>query len=131
MRVVTTCLLLLLVPCAALQVGPNKAKLGTSARKAVAVPLDPPVAYSDVPEQSKWVANLDYAAFQKDVSALGKKLTKETGEQDVGHLNKILRWRNAAAIVGIGTMWAIPNPITVAALSTWTYASWTMGECSL
>ena len=50
----------------------------------------------------------------------------ETGEADVEHLEKIVGWRNIAAVVGLGTVWMAPNPLTVAALSTWTYASWTM-----
>jgi fatty acid desaturase len=37
-----------------------------------------------------------------------------------------LKWRDISAAVGIATMWMTPNPLTVAALSTWTYASWTM-----
>lgn len=31
-----------------------------------------------------------------------------------------------ACALGVATMWLDPNPITIAALSTWTYASWTM-----
>ena len=77
-------------------------------------------------DDNAWVANLDYEGFHKEVNDLGKKLLQETGEADVEHLNKILKWRDIAAAVGIATMWMTPNPLTVAALSTWTYASWTM-----
>lgn len=74
----------------------------------------------------QWVANLDYEGFGKEVTALGKELQQLNGEGDVAHLNKIVSWRNAAAAMGVLTMWMAPNPLTVLALSTWTYASWTM-----
>jgi hypothetical protein len=109
-------------------------------RKAVAIPLDsittstkdlsgveeartrkPTLAPDDL-----WIANLDYDAFAKDVAALGKELRNNAGDDDVKHLNKIVEWRNIAAIVGLATVGMTPNPLTIAALSTWTYASWTM-----
>mmetsp|Transcript_4856 Transcript_4856/g.6647 ORF Transcript_4856/g.6647 Transcript_4856/m.6647 type:complete len:479 (-) Transcript_4856:91-1527(-) len=99
--------------------------------KAVSIPLEKnaPTWTSEVEtvnERDSWVYNLDYDAFAKDVNDLGKKLLKETSEDDVEHLNKILSWRDNAALFGIATMWMGPNPLTIAALSTWTYASWTM-----
>ncbi|KAL9178988.1 hypothetical protein ACHAXT_011961 [Thalassiosira profunda] len=107
-----------------------------TAKHAVALPLDVPLAPSDeastktppslLDPEDRWIADLDYAAFGKEVAALGKQLLQETGEADVAHLEKIVGWRNIAAVVGLGTVWMAPNPLTVAALSTWTYASWTM-----
>ncbi len=73
-----------------------------------------------------WIRDLDFEAFGKEVDALGKKLQKSTGDDDVEHLNKILQWREWACLLGVATMWAAPNPLTVIALSTWTYSSWTM-----
>jgi hypothetical protein len=112
-----------------------KAKLTTemtTPRKAVAIPM-PDVQHENqmsnkmnLPQESAWVENLDFDAFAADVTALGKQLLKEQGNDDVEHLQKILKWQNAAALVGVATMWTSPNPITIAALSTWTYASWTM-----
>eukprot|EP00985_Skeletonema_marinoi_P008626 scaffold3945_cov134-Skeletonema_marinoi.AAC.4 len=76
--------------------------------------------------QDAWIEQLDYAGFAKEVTALGKELQKNTGQADVDHLNKIVSWRNIAAAIGVSTMWMPPNPLTIIALSTWTYASWTM-----
>lgn len=73
-----------------------------------------------------WIEKLDYDGFSKEVTALGKELQKNTGPVDVEHLHKIVSWRNIAAALGVSTMWMPTNPITVLALSTWTYASWTM-----
>jgi len=117
-----------LVGCAEAWSGAPKARNAvpsTTAKQAIAIPLEQAPTV-DVHEDNAWVANLDYEGFTKEVNDLGKQLLKETGEADVDHLNKVLRWRDIAAFVGIATMWATPNPLTVAALSTWTYASWTM-----
>lgn len=76
--------------------------------------------------QDAWIKQLDYDGFAKEVTALGKELLKNTGQADVDHLNKIVNWRNIAAAIGVTTMWMPPNPLTIIALSTWTYASWTM-----
>lgn len=82
--------------------------------------------HHNLPEHDQWVAKLDYEGFGRDVKALGQELLQEGGEQDAKHLEKIVSWRNLAAIVGVSTMWLPPNPLTILALSTWTYASWTM-----
>ena len=83
--------------------------------------LLPPLAPEDA-----WISNLDFDAFRKDVHSLGKELEKETGGKDLEHFNKIVLWRNLAAFVGLGTVWMDPNLFTIAALSTWTYTSWTI-----
>lgn len=102
----------------------------------VAMPLDDGIVRQQIEQQPQkqetldpkdaWIANLDYDAFAKDVSALGKELRSQTGTDDVEHLNKIVGWRNIAALVGLATVWTVPNPITIVALSTWTYSSWAM-----
>ena len=76
--------------------------------------------------EDAWIAQLDYTAFGKEVTLLGKQLLKQTGPADMEHLQKIVRWRNLAAVLGLTTVWMTPNPFTALALSTWSYASWTM-----
>jgi fatty acid desaturase len=111
----------------------------STTKSAVAIPLDisPVIAEHTVQNKNKankprlapedaWIANLDYDAFARDVAELGKELRASTGDDDVRHLQKIVQWRNVAAIVGLSTVWMTPNPLTVAAISTWIYASWTM-----
>lgn len=118
----------------------NKARPITKKRtnvfspKAIAIPLDQQqdvdvdVDYETTPlaDADAWVSKLDYEGFGKEVTALGKKLIKEGGDEDVEHLNKLVSWRNTAAAIGVASMWAPPNPVTILALSTWTYASWAM-----
>ena len=102
----------------------------TTSAKAVAIPIAElgQVQRQDLllPREDQWVSNLDYEGFGKEVTALGKNLAKMSSDEDVTHLNKILGWRNAAAAIGLATLWTTPNPLTMLALSTWTYASWTM-----
>jgi hypothetical protein len=122
-------------PAAALNIGVRSARSVVQSRpssrqQAISIPLsDAPVKEEikhELASTDGWVANLDYVAFGKEVTALGKQLLKETGKDDVEHLQKINEWRNIAAVLGLATVWTSPNPITIAALSTWIYASWTM-----
>jgi len=116
---------------ASFSIGRSKPQLLSIAKHAVSIPLDDdvhinPSSSSSLDDKDAWIANLDYDSFGKDVSDLGKQLLKDTGDADVKHLSKIVKWRNIAAILGLATVWTRPNPITVLALSTWCYASWTM-----
>jgi fatty acid desaturase len=103
-------------------------------QQAVAIPLDGTMEFLQQKAKGKkimdpadaWVANLDYEGFSNEVAQLGKELIKDTGNEDVDHLNKIVEWRNIAALVGLSTVWIPTNPVTVIALSTWIYSSWTM-----
>jgi hypothetical protein len=118
----------------------HSSSISSSSRSAVAVPL-PDVndnvttqqeekkqqqIRSSINKDDEWVANLDYEGFTREVNQLGKELLQDTGEDDVAHLNKMVLWRDICAFVGIATMWMTPNPLTVAALSTWAFSSWAM-----
>lgn len=81
---------------------------------------------SSLDERDQWIARLDYKSFGEEVAALGKELQTSGGQADVDHLDKIVGWRNIAAVIGLATVWLPPNPVSIVALSTWTYASWTM-----
>lgn len=126
---------LVLSPVSSLHVGfggPRASSSTLSKQRAAAIDIPTTRTNTQTTEdtllahEDQWIANLDYDAFAKDVSSLGKELLKETGVDDVQHLKKIVSWRNFAAILGLATVWMPLNLVTVAALSTWTYASWTM-----
>ena len=74
----------------------------------------------------QWAERLDYDAFRSEVSSLGRKLQADEGQEDIKHLNMLVSWRNCFAVLGLATMWLPANPISIVALSLWTYASWTM-----
>jgi Fatty acid desaturase len=121
---------------------PRVRRFGGQATNLAVVALPPPTSTgllgpprssdAELAEPDRWVAKLDYAGFGRDVAALGQELqalgssSSPESNDIVKHLDKIVNWRNACAIVGILTMWMAPNPLTMLALSTWTYASWTM-----
>jgi len=90
--------------------------------------LDPssPLLHGKLAPEDAWIANLDYEAFGKEVTALGKELRADSGDADVEHLHKLIGWRNLLALLGLATVTTTPNIGTVLALSTWTYASWAM-----
>jgi len=73
-----------------------------------------------------WIASLDLPAFGKEVHDLGRQLKAEQGEKDQQHLRKMITWSRICAFVGLASMWVVPNPITVMALSLWTHSAWTM-----
>jgi len=78
-----------------------------------------------VAKEDEWILKLDYEAFKQEVQDLGKRLEKEQGKADVDHIKKISLWSNLCAVVGLATMWLPLNPITVMALSLWTFSRWT------
>jgi fatty acid desaturase len=77
-------------------------------------------------KDDEWIANLDYAGFTEEVRALGKTLETEQGPADVAHLNKMIFWSNSFAAFGLLTMGLKVNPLTVMALSLYTFSRWTM-----
>lgn len=77
-------------------------------------------------EVDAWVKTVDLDAFQADVMALGRKLKAEQGEDDIAHLRKMIGWSNAFGAIGVLSMLLPANPITILALSTWTFSRWTM-----
>ena len=77
-------------------------------------------------EGEEWILKFDFEGFTKEIRALGKRLENEQGEADVAHLNKMIMWSNACAAVGLLTMGFGVNPITIFALSLYTFSRWTM-----
>ena len=73
-----------------------------------------------------WIEQLDLKAFGRDVKALGKQLADDEGSADIEHFNKVRNWSRLCGVIGIATMALPPNPLTICALSTWTYSRWTM-----
>jgi len=74
----------------------------------------------------EWIADFDLRSFTKEIRELGNKLEKEQGPDDVRHLNKIVGWSNICFLTGFLTMGFGINPISIFALSTWTFSRWTM-----
>ena len=80
--------------------------------------------------RDQWAADLDYAGFEREVRALGKRLGREQGPADVAHLKRMIRASNFCGALGLATMWVAPGSplgiLSVLALSTWSVTRWTM-----
>jgi len=79
--------------------------------------------------EDEWTQKMDYVGFQKEVAALGDRLEKNQGEEDVKHLRKMCRWSNFCGGFGMLTMWTtnpILRPLSIFALSLWSMSRWTM-----
>jgi fatty acid desaturase len=87
--------------------------------------IAPPAGVTVAPAD-EWVLSLDHEAFKRDVQELGQRLERGQGEDDVRHLQRICLWSNALGVLGLLTMWLPVNPVTVAALSLWTFSRWTI-----
>ena len=74
----------------------------------------PDLAEPIAPED-EWIAKVDVPAFKADIKALGDRLEKGQGAEDVAHLEKIIRWSNFCGAVGVLTCWMRPNPVSAAA----------------
>jgi hypothetical protein len=75
--------------------------------------------------EDEWIGKLDLEGFRKDIRALGKRLEAQQGDDDVKHIKKICLVANTCAFAGLASMWLAPNPLTVMALSLWTFSRWT------
>lgn len=65
-------------------------------------------------------------SFAEEVRELGRALRAQEGAADLAHLARV-RWATRAlGALGLATVAAEPNPLTVMALSMYTFAQWTM-----
>jgi fatty acid desaturase len=64
--------------------------------------------------------------FAQDIQALGQRLRRKSGAEDLAHLRKIEGWGRRATALGYATAWMGPNLVSMAALSTGRFARWTM-----
>lgn len=70
--------------------------------------------------------DIDLEALEKDLNALRDRLRAESGDADVAHLRKMVRWGRASTFVGWATSWIIPNPVSAYLISQGTFARWAM-----
>lgn len=63
-------------------------------------------------------------ALEADLNALRDELKAEVGADDLVHLKKMVRWGHVATVLGYGTAWIAPNPISALLLSTAIFGRW-------
>lgn len=71
------------------------------------------------------VKNEDIDDFFKELATIERQAKIRVDYQDVRHLLKLERWCNWLYIIGLGTSWIFPNPISIFCLSQAKFSRWT------
>jgi len=68
---------------------------------------------------------IDREKFAQDIDNIRKEVLSDVGMEDFQHLKKIERWGRICSIIGYGTAWIIPNPISAYFISQGNATRWT------
>jgi fatty acid desaturase len=69
--------------------------------------------------------NVDREQLAKDLNEIHKDVLSRMGEQDFKHLKKMERWGQVCSLLGYGTAWIAPNPISAIFISLGCFTRWT------
>ena len=69
--------------------------------------------------------SIDREQFAKDLDAIRAEVLADLGMEDFKHFKKIERWGRACTLLGYGTAWIIPNPISAYFMSQGSVTRWT------
>lgn len=69
-------------------------------------------------------SKIDLKELAKELKAIREEIRSELGEEDLLHLQKIERWGKTCTILGYGTAWMAPNPISAALISQGLLTRW-------
>ncbi|MSP27937.1 MAG: fatty acid desaturase [Methylococcales bacterium] len=61
----------------------------------------------------------------KDLTAIYQQSLADTGIEDFKHLTKMEKWGKICSIIGYGTAWIFPNPISALFISLGSFTRWT------
>lgn len=70
--------------------------------------------------------HVDPDAFLTDLKALRADLDAAAGEEDVEHLGRMAAWGRVCSILGWGTAWIAPNPLSILGISQGIVTRWCM-----
>ncbi|MCX7087642.1 MAG: fatty acid desaturase [Methylococcales bacterium] len=68
---------------------------------------------------------VDREQLAKDIDAIERDVISATNMSDFEHLKKIERWGRACSLIGYGTAWIIPNPLSAYLISQGNFTRWT------
>lgn len=68
---------------------------------------------------------IDRERFAQDVDNIRDEIFSDVGMADFRHLKKIERWGQVCSLMGYGTAWIIPNPISAYLISQGSATRWT------
>ena len=69
-------------------------------------------------------ARPDLDGFERELRELKAEVMASLGPEDLAHLRKLERWGRWCTAAGYATSWTLPNPVTMALLSTGSMARW-------
>ncbi len=69
---------------------------------------------------------IDVEGFAAEIEALHQKLKANIGPEDLRHVKKIERWGRLCSLVGYGTAWILPNPLSAFLISQGNLTRWAM-----
>ncbi|MFN7899212.1 MAG: fatty acid desaturase family protein [Synechococcaceae cyanobacterium] len=70
------------------------------------------------------VEQLDYEALALDLDALFAEAKRELGDADLLHMKKMICWGRICTILGYGTAWILPNPVSMLLIAQGATARW-------
>ncbi|QWF70909.1 fatty acid desaturase [Methylomonas paludis] len=69
--------------------------------------------------------SVDREQLAKDISQIHQQALANIGAADYKHLKKMERWGKACSIIGYGTAWIMPNPLSALFISMGSFTRWT------
>jgi len=69
--------------------------------------------------------NVDREQLAKDLNKIHQDVLSRIGEQDFKHLKKMERWGRLCSLLGYGTAWIMPNPVSALLISQGSFTRWT------
>lgn len=69
--------------------------------------------------------SVDREQLAKDITAIHQQALADIGPNDFSHLKNRVRWGKICSIIGYGTAWIMPNPISAFFISLGSFTRWT------
>lgn len=69
--------------------------------------------------------SVDREQLARDISEIQQKAMANVGDEDLQHLKRMERWGKLCTLVGYGTAWIFPNPISALLISQGSFTRWT------
>jgi fatty acid desaturase len=70
--------------------------------------------------------NVDREQLAKDLNEIHKDVLARIGEPDFKHLKKMERWGRICSLLGYGSAWILPNPVSALLISQGSFTRWTI-----
>ena len=69
--------------------------------------------------------SVDRQQLAKDITEIHQQALANIGPADVSHFKKMKRWGRVCSVVGYGTAWMMPNPLSAFLISQGSFTRWT------